>query len=106
MHGVGSSGAAQTPQGPNAGPRIASRTQLFRSPPSTPLGGSHDTHTEEAATQVGSRGGDGDEADDLANYMVAFPKEIHVTNTGALKGTFMVNKEGIPLNKVKVPRNF
>jgi hypothetical protein len=80
--------------------------QLFRSPPSTPLGGSHDTHTQEAATQVGSGGGDGDEADDLTNYMVSFPKERHVTNTGTLKGTFMVNEEGLPLKQVKVPGNF
>jgi hypothetical protein len=106
MHGVGSSGVAQMPQGPDAGPRIASRMQLFRSPPSTPLGGSHDTHTEEATTQVGSGGGDGDEADDLTNYMVDFPKERCVTNTGTLKGTFMVNEEGLPLKQVKVPGNF
>jgi hypothetical protein len=106
MHGIGSSGTAQMPQGPNAGPRIASRMQLFISPPSTPLGGSHDTHTEEAATQVGSGGGDGDEADDLTNYMVSFPKERHVTSTGTLKGTFMVNEEGLPLKQVKVPGNF
>jgi hypothetical protein len=84
MHGIGSSGAAQMPQGPNVGPHIAARIQLFRSPPSTPLGGSHDTPTEEAATQVGSGGGDRDEADDLTNYMVSFPKERHVTNTGTL----------------------
>jgi hypothetical protein len=106
MHGVGSSGTAQMPQGPDASPRIASRMQLFRSPPSTPLGGSHDTHTEEATTQVGSGGGDGDEVDDLTNYMVSFPKERHVTNTGTLKGTFMVNEEGLPLKQVKVPGNF
>jgi hypothetical protein len=74
MHGIGSSGTAQMPQGPNAGPRIATKTQLFRSPPSTPLGGSHNMPTDEATTQVGSGGGDGDEADDLTNYMVSFPK--------------------------------
>jgi hypothetical protein len=102
MHGIGSSGAAQMPQGPNAGPRIAARMQLFRSPPSTPLGGSHDTPTEEAATQVGSGGGDRDEADDLTNYMVSFPKARRVTSTGTLKGTFMVNEEGLPLKQVKV----
>jgi hypothetical protein len=106
MHGVSSSGAAQTPQGPNAGPHKPSRTQLFRSPPSTPLGGSHNTHTQEAATQVGSGGGDRDEADDLANYMVDFPKARRVTSTGTLKGTFMVNEEGLPLKQVKVPGNF
>jgi hypothetical protein len=105
MHGVGSSGVAQTPQGTDAGPRIPSRMWLFISPPSTPLGGSHDTHPQEA-TQVGSGGGDGDEADDLANYMVSFPKERCVTNMGTLKGTFMVNEEGLPLKQVKVPGNF
>jgi hypothetical protein len=105
MHGIGSSGTAQRPQGSNAGPRIAVRTQLFRSPPSTPLGGSHDTHTEEATTQIGSKGGDGDEADDLTNYMVAFPKARRVTNTRTLKGTFMVNEEELPLKQVKVPGN-
>jgi hypothetical protein len=64
------------------------------------------TCTEEAATQVGSRGGDGDEADDLEKYMVVFPKARHVTYIGTLKGTFMVNEEGLPLKKVKVPGNF
>ena len=106
MHGIDSSDAAQTPQGPNAGPRIAAKMQLFRSPPSTPLGGSHDTPTEEAATQVDSGGGDRDEGDDLTNYMVSFPKERHVISTGTLKGTFMVNEEGLPLNQVKFPSNF
>ena len=62
--------------------------------------------TKEAATQVGSGGGDRDEADDLTNYMVSFPKERRVTSTWTLKGTFMVNKEGLPLNQVKVPGNF
>ena len=81
-------------------------TQLFRSPPSTPLGGIHDTHTEEATTHVGSGGGDRDEVDDLTNYMVYFPKLRHVTSTGTLKGTFMVNEKGLPLKQVKVPCNF
>jgi hypothetical protein len=106
MHGISSSGTAHMPQGPDAGPRITARTQLFRSPPSTPLGGSHDTHTEEATTQVGSGGGDGDEADDLTNYMVAFPRARCVTNTWTLKGTFMVNEEGLQLKQIKVPGNF
>ena len=106
MHGIGSSGAAQTPQGPNAGSRITARTQLFRFPPSTPLGGSHDTPIEEATTQVGSGGGDRDETNDLTNYMVSFPKARRVTSTGTLKGTFMVNEEGLPLKQVKVPCNF
>jgi hypothetical protein len=55
------------------------------------------------ATQVGSGGGDIDEADDLDNYMVYFPKARCVTSTRTLKGTFMVNEEGIPLKQVKVP---
>jgi hypothetical protein len=97
MHGVGSSGVAKMPQGLNAGPCKSSRTQLFRSPPFTPLSGSHNTHTKEAATQVGSGGGDGDEADDLTNYIVVYPKARHVTSTRTLKGTFMVNEEGLPL---------
>jgi hypothetical protein len=63
MHGVGSSGVSHTPQVPYVGPHKPARTQLFRSPPSTPLGGSHNTYTKEVATHVGSRGGDGDEAD-------------------------------------------
>ena len=106
MHGIGSIGTAQTSQGPNASPFIAARMQLFISPPSTPLGGSHDMPTEEATTQVDSRGGDGDEADDLTKYMVYFPKARCVTSTGTLKGTFMVNEEGVPLKQVKVPGNF
>jgi hypothetical protein len=105
MHGVGSSGATQTPQGTDAGPHIPAKKRLFISPPSTPLGGSHDMHPQEA-TRVGSRGGDGHEADDLANYMVSFPKERRVTNTGTLKGKFMVNEEGLPLKQVKVLGNF
>jgi hypothetical protein len=94
------------PQGTDAGPCIASRTYLFRSPPSTPLGGSHDTHTEETTTQVGSGHGDEYEDDDLTSYMVFFPKERHATNTWILKGTFMVNNEGIPLKQVKVPGQY
>jgi hypothetical protein len=105
MHGVGSSGAAQMPHGTNIGCRIHARTWLFRSPPSTSLGGSHDTHLQEA-THVGFGGGDAYEADDLTNYMVSFLKERHVTNTGTLKDTFMVNEEGLPLKQVKVPGNF
>ena len=58
------------------------------------------------ATKVGSGGGDRDEADDLTNYMIDFPKERCVTIIGTLKGTFMVNEEGLPLKKVKVPGNF
>ena len=106
MHGIGSSGIAQMPQGPDASPRKSVGVQLFISPPSTPLDGSHDTHTEEATTHVGSRGGDVDEADDLKNYMLSFPKARRVTNTWTLKGTFMVNEEGLPLKQVKVLGNF
>jgi hypothetical protein len=62
--------------------------------------------TKEATTQVGSRGGDRYEVNDSTNYMVVFPKERCVTNTGTLKGTFMVNDEGLPLKQVKVPGNF
>jgi hypothetical protein len=60
----------------------------------------------EVATQVGSGGGDRDEANDLTNYMVVFSKARCVTNKGNLKDTFMVNKEGLPLKQVKVPCNF
>jgi hypothetical protein len=106
MHGLGSSGAAQMPHGTDVGPCICGRKWIFRSPPSTPLGGIHDTHPRES-TQVGSRGvDDGDEDDDLANYMVVFPKARNVTNTGTLNGKFMVNEEGLPLNQVKAPDNF
>jgi hypothetical protein len=80
--------------------------QLFIYPPSTPLGGSHDMPNEEATTQVGSGGGDGDEANDLTNYMVSFSKERCVKNIVILKGNFMVKEEGLPLKKVKVPGNF
>jgi hypothetical protein len=79
---------------------------LFRYPPSTPLGGIHDMHTKETATHVGSRGGDGDEVDDLTNCMFVFPKSRCVTSTWTLKGTFMVKEEGLPLKQVKVPGNF
>jgi hypothetical protein len=101
MHGVGSGGATQTPQVLDAVPRKSSKTHLFISRPSTPLCGSHNMHIEE-----GSGGGDGDEVDDLTKYMVDFPKARRVTSTGTLKGTFMVNEEGLPLNQVKVPGNF
>ena len=83
MHGIGSSGTTHIPQGPNAGSCIVVRMHIFRYPPSKPLGESHDMPTEEAATQVGSGGGDGDEANDLTNYMVSFPKERRVTSTGS-----------------------
>jgi hypothetical protein len=63
-------------------------------------------HTEEVAKHVGSRGGDGDEANDLTKYRVSFPKERHVTNTGTLKSTFMVNEEELPLKQVKILGNF
>jgi hypothetical protein len=106
MHGVSSSGVAQMSEGPEAGPCQYVRTQLLISPPSTLLGGSHDTHTEEATIQVGSRGGEEDKVDYLTNYMVSFPKERRVTSTRTLKGTFMVNEEGLPLKQVKVPGNF
>jgi hypothetical protein len=96
MHGVSSSGVAQTPQGIDADPRITARTLLFISPPSTPLDGSHTTHPQEA-THVGSGSGDGDDADDLVNYMVVFLKARRVTSMGTLKGTFMVKEEGLPL---------
>jgi hypothetical protein len=62
-------------------------------------------HPQEA-TQIGSGGGDGDEDDDLANYMVDFTKARCVSNTGTLKGTFMVNEEGSPSKEVKIPGNF
>jgi hypothetical protein len=58
------------------------------------------------ATHVGFGGGNRDEVDDITNYMVSFPKEICVTSTGTLKGEFMANEEGLPLNQVKVPGNF
>jgi len=92
MHGVGSSGIAHIPQGPKACPYKPFKIYLFISPPSKPLGGIHDMHTQEEATQVGSGGGDGDEDDDLTKYMVYFPKSRCVT----------IN---VPLRQVKVPDN-
>ena len=86
MHGIGSSGATQMTKGLNTYPRIAARMHLFISPPSTPLGGSHNMHKEEAATQVGSGGGGRDDVDDLTNCMVDFPKARCVTSTGNLYG--------------------
>ena len=103
MHGVDSSRATQIPQIPDVGPHIP--TTLFSSPPSTPLVGSHDVHPHEA-TQPGSRGGDRDEADDLFDYIFSFLESRCVTNTGTLPGTFIVNKEGLPLKQVRLPGNF
>jgi hypothetical protein len=101
--GVGSSGTvAQMPQIPDVGPRIPSR--LFSSPPSTPLDGIHDTHPQ-ATTQPGSGGGDRDEPDDV-DYMVAFPGVRCVTSMGTLPCTFMVNEEGLPLKKIRLPGSF
>jgi hypothetical protein len=57
-------------------------------------------------TQVGYGGGDRDEVNDLTKYMVVFPKARRVTSIMTLKGTFMINEEGIPLKQVKVPGNF
>jgi hypothetical protein len=73
---------------------------LFISSSSTPLDGSHDTHPQ-AATQRSSGGGDRYEPDDV-DYMVAFPRVRHVTNTRTLPCKFMVNEEGLPLNKISL----
>jgi hypothetical protein len=102
---VGSSGTAETPQSPDAGCHTTARV-LFTSPSSTPnLDRIHDTHHQASTQWSGSRGGDRDEADDVVD-MVAFPGARHVTSTGTLPCTFLVDDNGLPLKQIRLPGSF
>jgi hypothetical protein len=102
---VGSSGAAEMPQSPDVGCHTTARV-LFTSPSSTPnLDRSHDTHRQASPQQSGSRGGDRDEVDDVVD-MVAFPGARHVTNTGTLPCTFLVDDNRLPLKQIRLPGSF
>jgi hypothetical protein len=80
--GVGSSGATETLQSPDAGGHTAARA-LFTSPSSTPhLDRSHDTHRHASTPRSESRDGGRDEDHSDVVEMVAFPGARRVTSTG------------------------
>jgi hypothetical protein len=103
--GVGSSGATETLQSPDAGGHTAPRV-IFTSPYSTPnLDRSHDTHRQTSTHRSKSRDGDIDEAGDVVD-MVAFPRARRVTSTGTLPCTFLVDDNGIPLKQSRLLGSF
>ena len=83
----------------------AQMSDIPDSGPQTPLASSPDMHTQKA-TQPGPGGGDRDEDNILVDYIVEFPGVRRVTSMGTLPDTFMVNNEGLPLKKVKLPNIF
>jgi hypothetical protein len=102
---VGSSGAAETLQSPDAGGHTTSRV-LFTSPSSTPnLDRIHDTYRQTSTHQSESRYGDKDEAGDVVD-MVSFPGARRVTSTGTLPCTFLVDDNGLPLKQSRLPCSF
>jgi hypothetical protein len=103
--GVGSSGAAEMLQSPDAGGHTTARV-LFTSPSSTPnLDRSHDTHCQTSTHRSESRDGDRDEAGDVVD-MVAFPGARRVTSMGTLPCTFLVDDNGLPLKQSRLPGSF
>jgi hypothetical protein len=104
--GVGSSGATEMLQSPDAGGHTAARV-LFTSPSSTPnLDRSHDTHRQTSTPRSESRDGGRDEAHGDVVDMVAFPGASHVTSTGTLPCTFLVDDNGLPLKQSRLPGSF
>jgi hypothetical protein len=100
--GVGSSGATETLQSPNAGGHTATRA-LFTSPSSTPhLDRSHDMHRQESTPQSKSRYcGRCEDHSDVVE-MVAFPRARRVTSMGTLPCTFLVDDNGLPLKQSRL----
>jgi hypothetical protein len=86
--GVGSSGATETLQSPDAGGHTTAR-ELFTSPSSTPnLYRSHDTHLQASTPRSESRDGGKDEDHSDVVEMVAFPGARRVTSTGPFHAHF------------------
>ena len=104
--GVGSSGATETLQSPDAGGHTAARA-LFTSPSSTPhLDRSHDTHREASTPRSESRDGGRDEDHSDVVEMDAFPGARHVASMGTLPCTFLVDNNGLPLKQSRLLGSF
>jgi hypothetical protein len=104
--GVGSSGATETLQSPNASSHIDARA-LFTSPYSTPhLDRSHDTHRQTSTHRLESRDGGRDEDHSDVVEMVAFPGDRCVTSTRTLLCKFLVDDNGLPLKQSRLPCSF
>ena len=103
---VGSSGTTEMLQSPDAGSHTAARA-LFTSPSSTPhLDRSHDTHRHASTPRSESREGGRDEDHSDVVEMDAFPRARHVTSTGTLPCTFLVDNNGLPLKQSRLPGSF
>ena len=89
---------------PNVGGIGTQRQDIPEEPPRTPLGSSQETHPQEDTQPTVERVGS-DEAG-MANFIIAFPRDTHVTSTGTIPGTFQVKNEGFPINKVQLPGKF
>ena len=97
-----------TPAAPGVGGIGTQRQEITEPPshtPSTPLGGSQETHPVEEDTQPTAERVGSDEAG-MANYIIAFPGATRVTSTGTILGTFLVNDEGVPIKQVQIPLKF
>jgi hypothetical protein len=104
--GVGSSGATEMLQSPDAGGHTAARA-LFTSPSSTPhLDRSHDMHRQASTPRSESREGGRDEDHSDVVEMDAFPGARRVTSTGTLPCTFLVDDNGLPLKQSRLPGSF
>ena len=73
--------------------------------PSTSLGASQETHPAQADTQPTAERVGNDEAD-MANYIIVFPGATHVSSTGTINGTLLVNDEGVPIKHVQILGKF
>jgi hypothetical protein len=103
---VGSSGAKEMLQSPDASNHTATRV-LFTSPSSTPnLDRIHDTHRHTFTPLSESRDGGRDEAHGDVVDMVAFPRDSRVKSTGTLPCTFLVDDNRLPLKQSRLPGSF
>ena len=93
-HGVGGSGTQ--------------RQEIAQEPshtPSTPLGGSRETHPAQEDTQPTVERVGSDEAD-MANYIIVFTGATRVSSTRTINVTLLVKDEGVPINNVQLPGKF
>jgi hypothetical protein len=104
--GVGSSGAIEMLQSPNASGHTIAR-ELFTSPYSTPnLDRSHEMNHQASTPRSESRDGGRDEDHSDVVEMVAFPGARCVTSMGTLSCTFLVDDNGLPLKQSRLPGSF
>jgi hypothetical protein len=104
--GVGSSGTTKMLQSPDVGGHTTARA-LFTSPYSTPnLDRIHDMHRQTSTPRSESRNGGRDEDHSDVVEMVAFPGARHVTVTGTLPCTFLIDDNGLPLKQSRLPSCF